>query len=198
MDVVLDAQLRSGTGKGFARTVRSAGEVPAVIYGPKSEPTSLTVSAKQLEKMLRDLAGEAKLITLNIGDGGAQTARQVLIREVQVHPVRRRFLHVDFYEVPLDQAIVVEVLLDVQGESVGVKKGGSLEVIRRSVSLRCLPAEIPERIAVDVSGLDLGGTIHVSDLIPSVPFDIVDDPALAIVTVSAPEGAGEEEASEAE
>lgn len=198
MDVLLNAQLRDGTGKGNARTLRSAGLVPAVIYGPKSEPTPLAVSAKSLEKLLRDLGGESKLIELNIEDSGEQAARQVLIREVQVHPVRRRFLHVDFYEVPLDQPIVVEVLLDVQGEPVGVKKGGSLEIIRRSISLRCLPAEIPERIQVDVTGLDLGDTVHISDLISKVAFEIMDDHALALISVSSPEGDKDEEGSESE
>lgn len=198
MDVLLNAQLRDGTGKGNARTLRSAGLVPAVVYGPKSESTSLSVSAKSLEKLLRDLGGESKLIDLNIEDSGEQAVRQVLIREVQVHPVRRRFLHVDFYEVPLDQPIVVEVLLDVQGEPMGVKKGGSLEIIRRSISLRCLPAEIPERIQVDVTGLDLGDTVHISDLISRVAFEIVDDHALALISVSSPEGDKDEEGSESE
>jgi large subunit ribosomal protein L25 len=124
---------------------------------------------------------------LNIGDGGDRQSRQVLIREVQVHPMRRRFLHVDFYEVPLDQPILVEVSVELLGEPVGVKEGGVLNLIRRTLSVKCLPEQIPEKVSVDISELGAGGTIHVSDLISNVPFELADEEHLAVVTINAPE-----------
>ncbi len=190
MDVELTASVRTRSGKGHARSLRREDRVPAVLYGPKSSPVPLSVSALRLEKLLRDMGEESKLLKLKVEGAHSNEIRHVLIREVQVHPVRRRFLHVDFYEVPLDRSIVVEVPIELKGESVGVKKGGTLNLIRRTVSVRCLPGEIPERVVVDISKLDLGATVHVGDLVSTVPFELTGDQSLAIVTVAAPEGKG--------
>jgi large subunit ribosomal protein L25 len=198
MNVEVIAQTRSTKGKGPARRLRQEAMVPAVLYGPKTEPVSLAVNAKVLEKLLRDMGEESKLLNLTVQSGGADEVRQVLIREVQVHPVRRRFLHVDFYEVPLDHAIIVNVPIEVLGEavSVGVKKGGTLNLIQRTLSVRCLPGSIPEKVQIDVSSLDVNEGIHVGDLVGQVPFDLVDDRTMAIVNIEAPEGAAKDEASE--
>lgn len=192
MDVELSASVRSGGGKGFARGLRRQALIPAVLYGPKSSPVSLSISALRLEKLLRDMGEESKLLRLNVENGESTETKNVLIREVQVHPFRRRFLHVDFYEVPLDKPIVVEVPVELSGESVGVKKGGTLNLIRRTVSVRCLPGEIPERMPVDISAMDLGATIQVGDLVPKVSFELAGDRSLAVVTVTAPEGKSKE------
>jgi len=190
MNVEMTVQVRTGTGKELAGRLRRAEQVPAVLYGPKAQTLSLSVPAAQLEKLLRDMGEESRLLRLTIEGGEEQQVRQVLIREIQVHPIRRRFLHVDFYEVPLDRAIVVEVPVEMQGEAVGIKKGGTLNLIRRTLAVRCLPGEIPERIQVDISGLDLGDTIHVADLLEKVPFELVGDRSFAVVTVASPEGKG--------
>lgn len=193
MDVELVGQLRSETGKGAARRLRSRQMVPAIVYGPKMESVSVAVSSKRMEKLLRDMGEESRLLTLSIEGDGEPSTKQVLIREIQVHPSRRRFLHVDFYEVPMDHPIVVVVPVELVGESVGVKKGGTVDVVRRTVSVRCLPGEIPEKIEVDIKQLDLGGAIHVGDLAKMVPYALVDDKHLSIVNILAPEGAAKEE-----
>jgi len=199
MDVDLNVEIRNNSGKGPARSLRRTDRIPAVLYGPKMAPLSLSVPAKRLEKLLRDMGGESKLLRLNIEGPDETQMKQVLIREIQVHPVRRRFLHVDFYEVPLDHPIVVEVPVELTGECLGEKKGGTVNLIRRTLSVRCLPAEIPEKIHIDVSDLDLGGAIHVSDLVERLPFEVVDDLHHAVVNVSTLEGAEKEaEGSEAE
>ncbi|MGV8074802.1 MAG: 50S ribosomal protein L25/general stress protein Ctc [Syntrophobacteraceae bacterium] len=198
MDIELVAQLRQETGKGPARRFRSDAKVPAVLYGPKTAPLSLTVPAKRLEKLLRDMGEESKLLRLSIEGGEERWTKQVLIREVQIHPTQRRFYHVDFYEVPMDLPIVVEVPVELQGESIGVKKGGVLNIIRRTLAVRCLPGEIPEKVQIDTQDLDLGGTVHVSDLSSKVPFELVDDPGFAVVNVLSPEGKLEAEGSEGE
>jgi large subunit ribosomal protein L25 len=201
MDVELSVQVRTKTGKGPARRMRRAETVPAILYGPKTAPVPLAVPAIRLLKLLREMGEESKLIRLVIGEGIDQQVRQALIREVQTHPIRRRFLHVDFYEVPLDQPIVVDVPVELDGESIGEKKGGVLDLIRRTLSVRCLPGEIPERVHIDISNLDLGGSIHVADLVDRVSFELVDDRSFAVVAMNAPEemtkaaeGSGEEEA----
>ncbi len=188
MSLELDAVTRVTTGKGAARGLRREKRVPAVLYGPKVVPTPLTVSALHLEKLLRETGGESKLLNLNIE--GSQT-RQVLIREVQTHPYRRRFLHVDFYEVPLDQPITVEVLVELVGDSVGVQKGGELNLIRRTLAVRCLPREIPESIRIDVSNLDLGQILHVQELVAESSYEFEEDPSVGVVSVVAPESAPE-------
>ena len=193
MDVELVGQLRSETGKGAARRLRSRQMVPAIVYGPKMESVSVAVSSKRMEKLLRDMGEESRLLTLSIEGDGEPSTKQVLIREIQVHPSRRRFLHVDFYEVPMDHPIVVVVPVELVGESIGVKKGGTVDLVRRTVSVRCLPGEIPEKIEVDIKQLDLGGAIHVGDLAKMVPYALVDDKHLSIVNILAPEGAAKEE-----
>jgi len=187
MNLELTARKRDRSGKGPARGIRRESRVPAVLYGPKTESIPLTVSAIQLEKLLRDTGGESKLLNLKIEDGGSDGARQVLIREIQVHPVRRLFLHIDFYEVPLDQLIVLEVPIVLIGDAIGVQKGGELNLIRRTLSVRCLPNQIPENIQVDVSAIDLGQILHVEDLEALSSFEFMDDKNVGIVSVIAPE-----------
>ena len=195
MDAQLNVQRRDGSRKGPARRLRADQRVPAIFYGPKTEPVSLSVSALELEKLLRDMGGESMLLKLNFE--GEDQSRQVLIREVQVHPYRRRFLHVDFYEVPLDQQIVVEVMVVLDGEPVGVKIGGELHLLRRTLSVRCLPQDIPERVHIDVSGLEMGQSVHVQDIVAGLPFELVEDMPASIANVMAPEGAAEAAEGEA-
>jgi large subunit ribosomal protein L25 len=180
MSLELKAVTRDRTGKGAARNVRSNLRVPAVLYGPKTQPTPLSVSALELGKLLRETRGESKLLNLNVEDG--QT-RQVLIREIQTHPYRRRFLHVDFYEVPLDQPITVEVIVELVGDSIGVQKGGELNLIQRTLAVRCLPNQIPESIRIDVSKLDMGEMLHVEDLVPESSYEFEEDASVGVVSV---------------
>ena len=188
MSLELNAVTRDRTGKGAARRVRRDLRIPAVLYGPKTEATSLSVSALHLEKLLRETGGESKLLNLKID--GSQS-RQVLIREIQTHPYRRRFLHVDFYEVPLDQPITVEVVVELTGDPIGVQKGGELNLIQRTLAVRCLPNQIPENIRIDVSKLDLGEMLHVGDLTAESSYEFDVDPTVGVVSVLAPEVAAQ-------
>jgi large subunit ribosomal protein L25 len=196
MDVQVVAQLRTMTGKNKARSLRRRDMVPVIFYGPRSQTTSLTVPLVRLEKLFREMGEEQKLLTLVIEDGKDRQEKQVMIREIQVHPARRQLLHVDLYEVAMDQAIVVEVPVEFKGKPVGVVKGGALNPLCRSLSVRCLPGEIPDKVEVDVTKLDIGQTLHVADLIGVVPFDLAGDGGFAIATIEAPEGGAEGAAAE--
>lgn len=189
MDVELKVEMRTKTGTGAARRLRREEMVPAILYGPKTASVPLAVPAIRLLKLLRDIGEESKLIRLVIGNDKDLQIRQALIREVQTHPFRRRFLHVDFYEVPLDQPILVDVPVELDGESIGEKKGGVLNLIRRTLSVRCLPGDIPERVHIDISDLDLGSSVHVADLISRIPFELMDDKSVAVVAIAVPEEA---------
>ncbi|MGC9196459.1 MAG: 50S ribosomal protein L25 [Syntrophobacteraceae bacterium] len=186
MSLELEAVLRQKTGKGGARSIRREALVPGILYGPKTPAQALTVSALSLEKFLRESHGESRLLNLKIGEG---EVKQVLIREIQTHPYRRRFLHIDFYEVPLDQPITVEVSIEIVGDSVGVQKGGELNLIQRSLTVRCLPNQIPEKIKIDVSKLDLGDVLHVQDLVTEGAYTIDEVPSMGLVSIESPESA---------
>ena len=190
MSLELEAVHRQGTGKGRARTVRRDLMVPAVLYGPKTPSTPLSVSSLRLEKFLREKGSESKLINLKIDDG---EPRQVLIREIQTHPYRRRFLHVDFYEVPLDQPISVEVAVELVGDSIGVQKGGEINLIQRTLAVRCLPNRIPESIRIDISKLDMGDMLHVEDLVAESTYEFDEDPSTGVVSVESPESSTQPE-----
>lgn len=188
MNVELLAESRSKYGKGAARRLRREDKVPGIVYGPKAQPLPVAVAANALERLLKEMGKESKLLQLTVEDGNDRQLRQVLIREVQVHPVRRRFLHIDFYEVPLDHPIVVEVPIELLGEPVGVKQGGMLNLVRRTLAVRCLPAEIPDRVSIDVTALGVGAAVHVADLVGNYSFELVDDAHMTVVTINAPEG----------
>jgi len=204
MDVELVAQIRNESGKGVARRLRRMDMVPAIFYGPKSETLPLRLPTVRMEKLLREMGEEHKLLRLTIEGGPARQEKQVMLREIQVHPAKRQLLHVDFYEVAMDQAIVVDVPVELKGRSVGVEKGGLVDLVRRTLAVRCLPGEIPEKIEIDISELDLGDSIHIADLIDRLGFELADDKSFTVATVLPPEGMAlgvegekEEEPSEA-
>jgi len=197
MDIEVVAQLRTERGKNEARRLRQQDMVPAVFYGPGAQPRPLTVPLSRMEKLFREMGEEEKLLNLIIEDGTTRDAKHVMLREIQVHPARRQLLHVDFYEVAMDQAVEVHVLVELKGKPVGVEKGGSLNQLARFLTVRCLPGAIPEKVEADVSGLEIGQTLHVSDLVSLVAFELVDDGGLPVATIEAPEGGTEEASPEA-
>lgn len=185
--VELTAKVRERTGKGAARRLRRQGRVPAICYGPKISPLPLSIPTNELLKCLKEMGEETRLIPMVVEEGSTKTAKKVVIREVQVHPHKRRVTHVDFHEVALDEPMTVDVPVEVVGTPKGLIDGGMLNQIRYSLSVRCLPTEIPEKVTVDISRLGLGESLHVSDLRGTVPFEILDDDSYTVVTVAAPE-----------
>lgn len=160
--LTLEVETREGTGKGPARRARAQGRMPAVFYGAKSDAQNLTVDTRDFGRRIANLEG-AHLIELR-SSAAQLDKRMVLLREVQHHPVTGLPVHADFYEVALDQAIVVRVPLHFEGKAAGVALGGILQPIVREMEVRCLPTAIPEFIAVDVSPLAVHDALHVADL----------------------------------
>ncbi|MGQ9669271.1 MAG: 50S ribosomal protein L25/general stress protein Ctc [Desulfosoma sp.] len=192
----LSAKVRTQTGKGPSRRLRQKEWIPAVCYGPKTSPLPLSVPLNQLLKCLKDMGEETRLIPLVVDDGAQQTTKKVVIREVQFHPFKRRVLHVDFHEVALDEPMTADVPVELVGTPVGVAEGGMLNQVRYSLSVRCLPTDIPEKITLDVSHLRIGESLHISDLRGNYPFEILDDDSYTVVTVAAPESEKAHEGSE--
>jgi large subunit ribosomal protein L25 len=158
----LKARLRKETGKGVARKLRGAGEIPAVSYGHGQEGRSLVVNAHELELLLAGINPETTIIDLLVDEARPVP---VLIREVQRHPSRPVILHVDFFQVRAGEKLHVSVPVRLHGTPVGVTdSSGVLQEVLRELSVECLPRNIPSGIDVDISHLQLGDSILVSDI----------------------------------
>jgi large subunit ribosomal protein L25 len=128
----LKASERKGTGKGAARGLRRQGLVPAVLYGPKTEPMALTISAVDLEKVYEESGSEHVILNLIIENGDTQN-RTAMVKEIQTSPLTSQYLHIDFYEISLEQEITVKVQVEITGKCKGVENGGFLQLIRHEL-----------------------------------------------------------------
>ena len=157
---VLKAEIRERAGKGAARATRRAGRIPAVIYGNKLDPIMISVEPIELNKELNTAGFFGRVFEITIG----KDKMRVLPRDVQFHPVNDRPLHIDFLRFSADTRVNVEVSVDFQNEeaSPGLKRGGVLNIVRRELELVCAPDIIPETVVVDLSGLEIGDSIHFS------------------------------------
>ncbi len=185
--VKLSARPRSEAGRNAVSQVRARGAVPAVIYGGKDVTTNLEVEKRDIENLLARAVSENILVQLEINDGDKTTSRLSLIQEVQHHPVRGEIIHVDFHAVSMNEEIDAEVVLEPEGEPVGVKTfGGLLQQSMRLLPIRCLPQNLPEIIVVDVSALNIGDTLHVRDIKLPPGVTAVPDEELTVFLVSEP------------
>ncbi len=183
--VELKAKIRTEVGKGKARKLRAAGLIPAVLYGEGEESRPLVLSYKEFHPVIHTAARENVILDLKI-EGAEGDEIKAIIREIQYHPVRRDILNVDLQHISMTKQITVNVPIELVGEPIGVKtKGGILETILREVEVECLPANIPDKIVVDVSNLDVGDSLQVSDL-RIEDARITSDAESTIVTVVAP------------
>ena len=158
----LSAEPREQRGKGGSRKLRSAGRIPAVIYGHGETTRSLTVDGRELERLFSHIHRESTVITLKIG--GEKAEVKALVREVQSHPARGNILHIDFYQIHAGERITVEVPIHLVGTPAGVRAGGILQHSLNALEIECLADQIPEEIKIDVSALEIGDSIHVADL----------------------------------
>lgn len=200
MDIYkLDSEMRETTRKGHARKLRASGRVPAILYGHKEAPLGLSIEEAQMRAILAKHP-DSPIVDLTVGDGGEINA---LVREIQRHPATGRLLHIDFQRIRLDEQVRVDVPIEVVGEPVGVKdQGGILEHGTRSLTIECLPREIPESIEIDVRPLSIGDAIKLADVMERYPgVEFADEPELTLAIVIPPrleevaepeEGAAEE------
>jgi large subunit ribosomal protein L25 len=191
-EFVVPAESRTETGKNVNRRLRSRGMIPGVLYAAGKEAVSVAVSPRDIGAVLKSAAGENTLFDLDLGG----TRRKVILKEYQREPLRGKLLHADFYEVALDKAITVKVHIELSGTPLGVKlQGGIVDFVTRELEVECLPADIPEKIAVDISHLELGKHFRVSDLKLGDKVAILAEPEVVIAHVVLPKA---EEAPAAE
>jgi large subunit ribosomal protein L25 len=181
--VTLEAQLRTETGKGAARSLRRQGYVPGIIYGHGEETRACKINTKELERLLTSGSYESTLIELKLDNGDTP---RVLIREVQIHPYRSEVLHVDFLAVHRGEKVRLEVPVRLDGVARGVKEGGILEHLRHEVEIRCDPDQIPEALELDISELGIGDSVTVVDLSAPAGVEILSDSSVAIAAIVPP------------
>ncbi|MGB9698876.1 MAG: 50S ribosomal protein L25 [Thermodesulfobacteriota bacterium] len=184
----LEVFIRGEKGKGAAHRLRREGKVPGILYGPGIENSYLSFRAPDLKKILTTGARENTLIELKIRHPQSDKVEKkvAMLKEVQLHPVQRTYLHADFYAVAMDRKIEVEVPIRLVGKAEGTKAGGILEQPRREVRIRCLPLEIPDYIEVDISNLKIGDSLHVLDIPPSPKYEIVAETNFTVASVVPP------------
>jgi large subunit ribosomal protein L25 len=194
----LKVTVRKSTGNGPARVLRRAGEIPAVLYGRRTEPMSLSVNIRELENLTRQGNVNQLLFNILIENGKTQT-KKVMIKELQTHPVTRDFLHVDFYEIDMQRKVTVGIPIVTTGKSVGVERGGILQIVRREIEVLCLPDNIPSEIVIDITDLDIGDSVHVEEIPLASDVELEDtDVNFTILTVVAPRVEAEPEPEEEE
>jgi large subunit ribosomal protein L25 len=182
MEATLRAEPRAESGKGPARRLRADGRVPATLYGHGVDPTAIHVSAQDLLHLFHQTGGASVLVDLTF-DGQEHLT---IVREIQRDHIHNRFIHVDFMAVRRDQQIVVNIELHEIGDAAGVHAGGVIEHHLREVEVRCLPANVPERIEFDITNLGLNASIRVADLAPPEGVEILTDPDTMVLAIVEP------------
>ena len=191
----LNATVRTDTGKGAARKIRQAGDIPCVIYGHGREPQSLTINARETERLLQRISTSSTVIELSLDGKVART----LIREVQKHPFKKQIMHIDFQELVAGETISVRCPIVYVGTPEGVRlEGGVLDQIMHELHIEVDPSSIPGHIDVDVSTLKMGKSLHVSDLTMPAGVKVMDDPGSTVCVVAAPKVAVEDQPVAAE
>lgn len=187
----LSAELRNDRGKGVARKLRAAGRVPGVVYGHGREPQSLSLVARDLDKLLSQIAAGSTVIELTLGRATTKT----LIREIQRHPFKKQVLHIDFMELVAGEKVIVDIPLVFVGVPEGVRLSGALlEQIVHSIEVNVDPSNIPNHIDVDVTNLAMGHSLHVRDLELPEGLEVLTDEDTTICAVIAPRAVVEEKA----
>ena len=197
-DTTISAEQRERVGKGSARAVRRAGRIPAVIYGDKKEPIGITLESREITKIIHQPGIFGRLLNIKVS-GSKHT---VLTRDIQFHPVTDNVLHMDFLRVSGAAKVAVAIAVEFinEDECPGIKVGGVLNVVRYEVELLCPATTIPEKITVDLQGLKIGDSVHISTIeLPEGVTPTITDRDFTIATIASPGGGvkNEDEDSEA-
>lgn len=189
----LSATPRTESGKGAARRLRAQNAIPGVLYGHHRDPQPLAVDGRELDRLIEHYATETTVVELALDGQSVRT----LIREVQRHPFKRQVLHVDFQALVAGEKVTVDVPIVLHGTPAGVRLGGILDQVLRELTVEVDPSNIPNHIDVDVSGLELAQSLHVSDLQLPEGVTVLDEAEATVCVVGTPRVV-EEEAPAAE
>jgi large subunit ribosomal protein L25 len=175
----IEVQPRETKGKNANRRVRARGKIPAVVYGGGKESVSIELDRKTFVETMRPGVGENPIFLLKLGD----KERHAMIRDIQVDPVSRMVIHIDFQRILMDQKVRVAVPVELTGTAAGVKEGGMLDFVTREVHVECLAGEIPRSIEHDVSSLQIGEHVEAKDLRFPQGVVLLDEPERVIASL---------------
>jgi len=181
--ILIEAKRRAPGGKNANRRLRAAGLIPAVLYGRGRESVPLSVEPKTIVDILYSESGQNTIFSLSV-DGGERT--NAMVKEYQLDPVKGRLIHTDFVQIAMDRLLEVSVNVELVGEAEGVKAGGLLDFVTRSIDLECLPVDIPDSIKVDVGHLKINDYVRVKNIEFDSKIKVLTDPEVVIVTISPP------------
>ena len=200
MTIELQSEVRNDLGKGASRRLRRENKVPAIIYGAGKEPVNVSLLQNEIQKQLENEAFFSQIISLKVD----KKAEKVVLRDIQHHPFKQDVLHMDFQRIDAKHKMHVHIPLHFIGEDVapGVKQGGKVSHVMVEVDVECLPKDIPEFIEVDVSALNVGDSIHLSELNLPKGVELMllkqgADHDTAVVAIHAVRGGAAEEEEEA-
>jgi large subunit ribosomal protein L25 len=180
------ARLRTDTGKGAARRLRKENQVPAIFYGPNTQPVMLAVRYVDLQTLLKSTDSENVIFELQIQSGQGTESKTVMLKELQTDPLKPVYYHADFYEISMDKELTLNVPIHLVNTPVGAAKGGILQHVRRDIEVACLPGNLVDFLEVDVSALDIGDAVHVKDLVLPQGMKTAEDGDTTIAVVTAP------------
>ena len=180
----LSASIRSKKGKSANQKLRQAGNIPAVLYGPRGN-ILLEMGEESTRHLLEKMSGMHELVPINVTDSasGESWTAQVMLREIQKHPYQHQITHIDFWELPEAKPQIVRIPIHVIGESPGVIGGGVLQMVVREMPVSCLPADIPSFVEVDSSSLELGDSIRIQDVKLPEKVTVGTDENFAVISI---------------
>jgi large subunit ribosomal protein L25 len=191
----LEVKEREQSGSRDSRRLRKAGMIPGVLYGQGHKPHAICVSERELRRVFTGSAGLHAILDVVLE--GQKSTHSSILKDYQVDPIRGKIDHFDLQEVRLDQLIQTSVVVELVGESVGVKAGGVLSQVAREVRIEALPLEIPERLELDITPMEIGDSLRLTDLPVPEGVTLLDDPETVLANVAVPTRAEEpEEAAE--
>lgn len=194
LQVDVTAQVRTNFGKGAARALRRSGQTPAILYGAKTDPLALALDTRSFTKTLLELQRRNAVVNLDVEGGEGAGKKHVLIKEVQVDPIKDTLKHADFCEIALDVPSVFTVPVNYSGKAVGVDLGGEMIVSVQNVSLQANPLDIPDTIELDVTSLNIGDSISCKDLQLPANVTLLEDENKVCVAVQGLTSAATEDA----
>ncbi|NVB38943.1 50S ribosomal protein L25 [Pseudenhygromyxa sp. WMMC2535] len=184
----LNVQIRENSGKGVARKLRAQGLIPGVLYGKGEGNVMLTISPRELRRAMDPRRKLNTFFTLNIQSGDSTSVEQCVLTDYQADPIRDEFLHVDFLRVDPNNEVVTKIPVEYSGRAVGVVAGGKLRTYQRTVRVSAKPAQIPVKLAVDVTPLQAGQTLRMKDL-SLENATLLEHPDVVVATVDPPRAA---------
>lgn len=182
----LRVSVRDNKGKEAAKKLRRNNQIPAIFYGPDTDPLMLVVDYPDLDGIIKQTAAENIILGLQIESEEGSDSKTVMLKELQVDPIKNTYLHADFYEVSKEREVTVGIPIHLLNTPAGVLEGGILQHVRREITITCLPDQMVEHLDVDVSGLAIGDSIHIRDIDLPEGLTTNQDENLTVAVVAAP------------